>query len=631
VRAWTAALFTMLGVIVTTTAHDLAFGTQQRAAAQDQPPAEPSVLVSGLSSDQGVRYSITLLRPDGLALRDVHVEAELPPDVAVLEAFDTPGRTAFLGQEGTTLTWSAPELPAAAPVDALAFSLGGSLQDPLTIRVSWGGDISGSSEQSVIPDVARAATPEGVVIIAPAEDAMQAAGDTGVLVGAYADGLIPPGTEIRVRRVGSDENPPADLGDLWWCAGIEIDGLPEGSAVLVVVPARRPLPPDADVRLFARVGDTWIDTGEGAAVTSDGQGLLLVHRGGAIAAGTSPLLQPRVVPLAGTATRVPGVQDGTSNTVVGEATRTPTPAASPTRVPGVQDGTSNTIVVGEATRTPVPSASPTRVPGVQDGTSNTIVVGEATRTPTAAASPTRVPGVQDGTSNTIVVGEATRTPTPAASPTRVSGVQDGTSNTIVVGEATRTPTAAASPTRVPGVQDGTSNTIVVGEATRTPTPALSPTRVPGVQDGTSNTIVVGEATRTPTPAPLLTPSGGFDLRVSHAGPARVGPDLSLTYTTVVGLVAGVKTGASVHIQLPAQLTQVQVSGAGWNCRRLDLFVSCERTDRIQAPAAYPPIITTGVLGSCPASMASRASITIRDAVFENNNSTTTLTRACSGV
>jgi hypothetical protein len=545
VRAWTAALFTMLGVIVTTTAHDLAFGTQQRAAAQDQPPAEPSVLVSGLSSDQGVRYSITLLRPDGLALRDVHVEAELPPDVAVLEAFDTPGRTAFLGQEGTTLTWSAPELPAAAPVDALAFSLGGSLQDPLTIRVSWGGDISGSSEQSVIPDVARAATPEGVVIIAPAEDAMQAAGDTGVLVGAYADGLIPPGTEIRVRRVGSDENPPADLGDLWWCAGIEIDGLPEGSAVLVVVPARRPLPPDADVRLFARVGDTWIDTGEGAAVTSDGQGLLLVHRGGAIAAGTSPLLQPRVVPLAGTATRVPGVQDGTSNT--------------------------------------------------------------------------------------IVVGEATRTPTPAASPTRVPGVQDGTSNTIVVGEATRTPTPALSPTRVPGVQDGTSNTIVVGEATRTPTPALSPTRVPGVQDGTSNTISVGEATRTPTPAPLPTPSGGFDLRVSHAGPARVGPDLSLTYTTVVGLVAGVKTGASVHIQLPAQLTQVQVSGAGWNCRRLDLFVSCERTDRIQAPAAYPPIITTGVLGSCPASMASRASITIRDAVFENNNSTTTLTRACSGV
>jgi hypothetical protein len=54
-------------------------------------------------------------------------------------------------------------------------------------------------------------------------------------------------------------------------------------------------------------------------------------------------------------------------------------------------------------------------------------------------------------------------------------------------------------------------------------------------------------------------------------------------------------------------------------------------DRIQAPAAYPPITTTGVLASCVTSMASKASTTIKDAVFANNNSTATLTRACRGV
>jgi hypothetical protein len=135
----------------------------------------PAIVVSGLATEQGVRYSITLPRPDGLALRDVHLEAELPPEADVTAAFDALGRTAFLGQEGGLLAWSAPDLPASGPVVAFAFQLTDPIQSPLRVRASWSGDPPRSIEQVAIPDVGRAAASDGVVVIANADDAMQAA------------------------------------------------------------------------------------------------------------------------------------------------------------------------------------------------------------------------------------------------------------------------------------------------------------------------------------------------------------------------------------------------------------------------------------------------------------------------
>lgn len=248
----TAALLFAVGVVAFSVARDPTRTATPGAAAQsDGPP--PALLVSSFWTAEGVRYSVTFVRPDGVSLRDLRVEVDLPPGTEFLDALQTPDRVTFLGRQADTLAWNAPEFPAGSPADAFTFILAHALSDALVVRASWAGPTAGQLEISAIPDVARAGAGEGVALLtAPAEGGLLPVGDSGVLVGAAAGAPFPEGVAVRVARPGPEDDPPAALGGFWWCALVEMEGLPEGTAVLVLVPARRPLPPDAEVRLFER-------------------------------------------------------------------------------------------------------------------------------------------------------------------------------------------------------------------------------------------------------------------------------------------------------------------------------------------------------------------------------------------
>ncbi len=488
-----AALLMALGVAIAFSVASGPFrtGTPEAVARADE--AQPTLLLSALWSDDAVRYSVTLVRPDGVSLRDLRVEIDLPSDAEFLDALETPNRTTFLGRQADTLAWTASDLPAGSPADAFTFVLASSLSDALVVRASWAGPTPGRIETSAIPDVARAGAGEGVALLTtPAEGGLLPVGDSGVLVGATSGAPFPEGVAVRIGRLGPADDPPAALGDFWWCAAVEIEGLPEGAAVLVLVPARRPLPPDAEVRLFERRGETWVDPGERAAVTMDGQYVVFAHRGGVLAAGIQPPLQPRPVLTVTTIVR-----------------------------------------------------------------------------PTATRPPTRLTTIVDGTSNTLIVGETTAiSATPGTRPT-----------------STQAPTSTRTPTVTP---------------TRTVTP-------------------------TPTPKPTL------DLKISHAVPPTVAPDLTLTYTTVVEALVGSQNGTNVVIILPSQVADVNADGPGWTCSVAGPTVSCGRTDPIDARRAYPPITTSVRVTSCAQSMPSVANLTSADDVASNNTSSGTTTRICSGV
>jgi hypothetical protein len=263
------AILTLVALGITSGLPDRPSG--EPAAAQSEGPSV-AIVVSSLWSDELARYSVTLARPAGVALQDVRVEVDLPPEADLLEVLETPGRTAFAGRQANTLAWTAPEFPADRPVDAFTFIVAKPLLSELSVRASWGGANPGQAETATIPDILRGGSDEGIaVLVAPPAGGLLPVGDSGVLIGAVPGVPFPDGALVAVTRLGPDQNPPQVASALWWCSLVDLQGIPEGSAVTVFAPARRPLPPDANVRLFARDDETWSDTGEAAAVSLDGQ------------------------------------------------------------------------------------------------------------------------------------------------------------------------------------------------------------------------------------------------------------------------------------------------------------------------------------------------------------------------
>src|SRR5690242_14876430 len=57
-----------------------------------QGPTPPRLAVAALQLADRVRYSVTVTKPDVLALQDVRVDVVLPTDADLVEALETPGR-----------------------------------------------------------------------------------------------------------------------------------------------------------------------------------------------------------------------------------------------------------------------------------------------------------------------------------------------------------------------------------------------------------------------------------------------------------------------------------------------------------------------------------------------------------
>src|SRR3954451_24492491 len=92
--------------------------------------AAAEIVFTGLPLSEGVRYNVAFIPPEGLATTNLRAEIALPTDAVVVQANQTEGRTRFVGQDGSTLTWTAPGYDADRPVDGLSFVLTQPLSRP---------------------------------------------------------------------------------------------------------------------------------------------------------------------------------------------------------------------------------------------------------------------------------------------------------------------------------------------------------------------------------------------------------------------------------------------------------------------------------------------------------------------
>ncbi len=285
----------------------LAGSNSSRAAAQDL--NQPAALMTGLQLADSARYSVTILKPDTLVLRDVRVEVTLPPDAEFLQAVEVPGSTHFEGLQASKLSWTAREVAASDDVDAFAFTLRQVPAGDFQVDVHWGGAQPGQNGFSGHPPLSGARAAAGELTLGPEGTGgrLVPIGDSGVLVWAPT-GVLPEDTTIGVRRLGPEANPsPAELGDLWWCAMVEVTGLPDSADLVLFVPLRQPLPPLANISLFAQDAGQWQPLGWQGFATPDGQYVVLRSAGSkSLAAGTSPARQPRLPTAGPTPTPIAG-------------------------------------------------------------------------------------------------------------------------------------------------------------------------------------------------------------------------------------------------------------------------------------------------------------------------------------
>lgn len=249
--------------------------------------------MAGSQLPAGVRYTVTLANPTQVTLGDLQVSVQLPGDALFDHALETPGVTQFQGNQGGVLTWNATSFAPTEMIDPLTFFLQQPSNGAFAGNATWDGDGAGQVQAQLQPVVTSALDTDADVTVdaATLAQGFTPVGNTGVVIAAVT-GSLPAGTTIHVSVLSADNNPDAAAGDLWWCAEVEVDGLPPGAGLLPQVPARQPLPPLAPIALFAQADGTWQALANAATVTGDGQGTMYVHPGGVVASGTAPGNQP---------------------------------------------------------------------------------------------------------------------------------------------------------------------------------------------------------------------------------------------------------------------------------------------------------------------------------------------------
>jgi hypothetical protein len=266
----------------------------------------PQIVLRALDLGDAIRYSASLIKPADLDLQMASFSITLPADAVIDTVFET-GSVTFSGvrrdPNETTLNWTAADLSGASAIDALTFTLAEELTADMRVYVEYLSATMGAVALSGKPEIALAlADQEGELSIGPEGTGarMLPVGPSGVRVG-LAPGLLTEPVTITARQLAASENPPPDLTDdegllFWWCSVVQIDALPEGAAVTVMVPARRPIAPFTPVRLFQRRADgSWRPLEALGIVSGDGQYIQYVHPGGVIAAGVDETYRPRPV------------------------------------------------------------------------------------------------------------------------------------------------------------------------------------------------------------------------------------------------------------------------------------------------------------------------------------------------
>jgi uncharacterized repeat protein (TIGR01451 family) len=119
------------------------------------------------------------------------------------------------------------------------------------------------------------------------------------------------------------------------------------------------------------------------------------------------------------------------------------------------------------------------------------------------------------------------------------------------------------------------------------------------------------ANNTASDPTTVTAGAGVDLSITktHTGDARAG-QINFNYTLTVSNVGLVGSTGTVTVTdiLPAKLTAVAISGAGWACA-LGATPTCTRGDALGPGAAFPPItLVVKVAGDAPPTVTNTATV-----------------------
>lgn len=125
--------------------------------------------------------------------------------------------------------------------------------------------------------------------------------------------------------------------------------------------------------------------------------------------------------------------------------------------------------------------------------------------------------------------------------------------------------------------------------------------------------------------PTTVTANGIDLTIAktHTGNARAG-QTNFNYTITVSNVGMSPSAGTVTVTdiLPAKLTAVAMTGAGWVCA-LGATPTCTRAEALAAGAAFPPItLTVKVAGDAPPTITNTATVSGGGDVNPANNTAT---------
>ena len=262
-----------------------------RAPVYAQQGTQPALLMSAMQLPDSTRYSVTVANLGQSTLSNLQVSVQLPTDAVFDHALETPGYTQFQGNDNGMLSWSTGATFAPTDeIDAFTFFLQQPSTGIFSVSASWDG---GSAQGQFAPIVQTATDTEADVTLDAATLAAGElpVGNTGVVI-LGVSGAVPDGTMVHVSVLAAGANPPASTGDLWWCSIVSVDGLPAGTGLVLLAPARQPLPPGASINLFAQTDSQWTQLDQQAGVTGDGQFIQYLQPNGTVAAGTGINNQP---------------------------------------------------------------------------------------------------------------------------------------------------------------------------------------------------------------------------------------------------------------------------------------------------------------------------------------------------
>ena len=527
------------------------------AAAAVQPSSTIAAHLSGLRTADGGRYALTFSQPPEEALPGLRARVRLPAGSDLVQALETPGRTQLVRAGDGLLEWSAGDvLPGETP-PAFVFVLASQAADEVSAELLWDG---GEAIAGVTASTVEITAGEGQADLIAGR--FVPAGDTGVLV-APVDGASA-GSTITVRRLGPEANPPDGTGALWWCALVEVEGAPEGALVNLLLPARQPLPPNSEIRLFARTTDGWQVQEQIGRVTADGQFIAVTTGNGSTAAGTATANQPQPAAL-------------TANLSAAQIGAPPISDLALTKTalsPGTQVSAGSTLTMQTTVK--------------QNGNATSPAAATLVFTLPATLSFERAIASGSGVSCNQTGADVVCT----LPPLTLSQSRDVRLN-LLAGSVT-------APINV-----CVTAAVNVNEAITT-----------------NNT---DSGCGTVTPAPPVDRS--LSVVHTSSGPYRAGSTIAYQLTVKVEQNSSTGP-FSVMTVLSAGHGDVTAVGQGWSCAVASSLVTCTRSDALASPNSYPPITIVGKVTPCSSALSITALLSVGDANSSNNTSNLSAPASC---